>query len=111
MTLEGESMRKLTKEVLDISKNAAFIGALRYFATKIDSPLLQVVSFVLYGVLLAHMQSYVQGTAFGTFLRNRFGLWPRVASTAGWTFAFLITFGLVMLTDQTIERIAFAQAK
>lgn len=33
-----ESTRKLTKEVLDISKNAALIGARRYFATKIDSP-------------------------------------------------------------------------
>lgn len=111
MTLEGESMRKLTKEVLDISKNAAFIGALRYFATKIDSPLLQVISFVLYGFLLMHMQSYISGPAFGEFLRDRFNIWPKVASKTGWALAFFITLGLVMLTDQTIERIALAQVR
>ena len=107
----GDSLRKLTKEILDTSRSAALIGGIKFLADKSNSQLLWWIYFILSGVLLAHVQSYIQVSTFGSALKKRLGTRFYVAQTIGVIIAFALLFTVITLIDQSISAIAAAQLK
>ena len=107
----GESLRKLTKEILDTSRSAVLIGGIKFLADRSGSQLLWWIYFILSGVLLAHVQSYIQLSAFGGALKKRLGSRFYIAQAIGIVITFSLLFSVVTLIDQGIGAIAAAQLK
>ncbi|SEP09523.1 hypothetical protein SAMN02799625_04654 [Methylobacterium sp. UNC300MFChir4.1] len=107
----GGGMRKATKEILDIAKNAVFVGGVEYLADKTGSRFLWWVYAALFGVLLLYVNSYTQGPAVAGWIVQRWRWGQRPAKVAGWTLTILFLFAFIVTTDQAINAVARAQAR
>ena len=106
-----EFLRKITKELVDISKNAIFVGGVKFLGDKSGSQILVAAYLVLGGALFAYINSYIQAASFSRWVRERFGFQPWLSKAIGYTIAIPLLFAAIMASDQTIAAIASAQSK
>lgn len=109
--MDNESLRKLTKELLDILKNAAFLGGIKYFYDRSGSQVLWWFWIACNGILLAYVNTFLNHRLFQAALTERTRMGPRTAKALALLGAATAIFAFVLLSDQTIAAIAGAQAK
>lgn len=101
-------MRKITKEVLDIAKNAVFVGGVKYLADKSGSKVLWWAYAALWLVLFLYVNSYIQGPAVAGVLSRKWKLGRLSSKMVGWALTAVVLFAMVVVIDQTVSSIAGA---
>ncbi|TGD91283.1 hypothetical protein [Methylobacterium nonmethylotrophicum] len=69
-SLPGEGMRKITKELMEISKNAVFVGGVKYLSDKNGYSMLLCFYFFVSAIFIAHVNSYIQGISFSSAIHK-----------------------------------------